>query len=246
MKNGPRIISPLSTALVAPALLILATAGESQGAETSDWDEVTASAQSSGAIEFPGRKQVCEGNGCWIGLGQDGKLRFSKDVVTWVEPMGSRTEDFMRSISYGTGRFVAVGGSYFAGKPVILSSVDGCHWHAARSPVKRILHSVAFGTDRFVAVGDEGAIVVSKDGRHWGAIKSPTTVSLAVVVFGDGLFMAGGEDGVLLGSTDGAGWAMQNLGAKVYVSKISIVSDALYFGEMFATSSPPSVCLPAR
>ncbi len=99
-------------------------------------------------------KQRVSGNGRFVAVGNDGKLRYSADGTVWREayiPM----EDFIRGVTFGNGRFVAVGGSYASHSSIILTSNNGARWTVERCPAKQVLYSVAYGQGRFVAVGGE-------------------------------------------------------------------------------------------
>jgi hypothetical protein len=75
--------------------------------------------------------------------------------------------DDLYSVTYGSGSFVAVGGStrftdcclLYSYK--ILTSIDGESWALANSGSMGVLYSVAYGNGRFVAAGMNGMILTS-------------------------------------------------------------------------------------
>src|SRR5262245_18046129 len=110
------------------------------------------------------KAEVC-GNGRWVALGSDGKLRCSTDGIEWSS-VYLPLESFLRGVAFGNGQFVAVGGSYASGGSVILTSVNGRCWKLHPSQSKQVLHAVAYSGDRFIAVGASGTILTSKLGQR--------------------------------------------------------------------------------
>jgi hypothetical protein len=95
------------------------------------------------------------------------------------------------SISYGAGRYVAVGGMASGGGPGrIISSSDGRAWIevATTSQVLRRVRSTPAG---FIAVGIQGAIVTSTDGSIWTETEG-TRGMLWDANYGVGVFVAVG------------------------------------------------------
>jgi len=88
------------------------------------------------------------------------------DDWTWLSPspQGGR----LRSITYGRGRFVAVGNS-----GNVVMSQDGAQWNAAWIPGGNFFLSVTYGNGLFYAATDNLGIFVSNDGLNWRPIISP-------------------------------------------------------------------------
>lgn len=149
----------------------------------------------------------------------NGHIYTSIDRRSWtVRPLPFRT--FLRDVTCGKGRFVAVGGSYVDEPGVIVTSEDGLVWRRQNARNRTTLHSVTSGNGLFVAVGDQGAILTSCDGIAWHRQRSSTDLMLARVTFGNGVFVVGGESGTTLTSSDGVEWRTASLGASVYVGTI--------------------------
>lgn len=160
------------------------------------------------------------GNGRWVALGSDGKLRCSTDSIEWNSAC-LPVESFVRGIAFGNGQFVAVGGSYAKSDSVILTSVNGRSWKLHPSPSPQVLHGVAYSGDRFIAVGAGGTILTSKSGQRWQKQNSGTDATLAAVVYGNGTSVVGGDDGLMLSSRDTFLWTRQTSGTSRYVGNIS-------------------------
>jgi hypothetical protein len=113
----------------------------------------------------------------------------------------------LRSISYGNGKFVAVGDG-----GVIHTSPDGATWDGGQRPVSSTLHKVIFANGNYVAVGDNGTIVISPDGNSWTNEVSGTTNSLYSVTYGNGHYVACGQAGCLVVSPNGSTWTVSAVG----------------------------------
>ena len=104
-------------------------------------------------------------NGKFIAGGENGKMAYSKDGITWAEISDSQFPgNRIDSIVYGAGKFVAVG---TASK--IAYSEDGITWTAMATneipfpdnyPTGNI-YSIVYGGGRFVVVGAGGIIAYS-------------------------------------------------------------------------------------
>jgi hypothetical protein len=132
---------------------------------------------------------------------------------------------FLRSVTFGNGFFVAVGGSYLDVAGIIATSRDGTNWIPRAQKVA--LHSVAYGSGMFAATGDAGTILVSQDAVHWTKRCSGTARTLAAIAFGNGTFVGGGESGIILTSTNGIHWFRRDLSYSVYVGRI-LFRDGLF------------------
>lgn len=168
------------------------------------------------------------GNGLCVRVSHEGGLWASRDGHLWAEqPLAARP--FFRSVTFGDGLFVAVGGSYIDLPGVIMTSHDGTNWVRRHSRNKINLHSVAHGHGLFVAVGDQGTIFTSQDGACWKKRRWEASVTLAAIAFGNGVFVAGGESGTILTSTNGVQWTGQTLGHSLYVGKVVFRDDHFLF-----------------
>jgi len=173
------------------------------------------------------RELAC-GNGIVVQVAHGGGILTSKAGRIQAERLGVRT--FVRSVTFGQGLFVAVGGSYVDVPGAILTSRDGVNW-VRRNAVNRMnLHQVAWGGGIFVAAGDSGTILISTNGIAWQAQRSGTSASLTGVAYGNGLYVAGGESGIILTSTNGVHWISGRLESPVYVGKLFFRKGHFLFG----------------
>lgn len=142
-----------------------------------------------------------DGAGVWSVGGSAGELLISTDdASSWrlANDSGVYTSDWVRSIDYGDGLFVAVSSN---GK--IITSPDADNWSEAASSgvvTTETLHAVAFGGGLWIAVGANGVIIESSDGDNWRLIDSGTTVTLLGVAYASGpsRFVAVGQNGMIL------------------------------------------------
>ena len=137
----------------------------------------------------------------------------SKDIVldvysptNWTlvsdSKFGSTT---VRSICYGNGKYVAVGGS---GK--MAYSIDAVNWTSVTDSKfgSSDIYSVCYGDGKFVAAGLDGKIARSSDGINWTLVSDSKFDSSVVnsVCYGDGKFVAVGGSGKMAYSSDGITW----------------------------------------
>lgn len=108
------------------------------------------------------------------------------------------------AVSFGAGRFVAVG---IGGR--ILTSTDAANWSLAATLATTNLRGVAFGGGVWVAIGDGGVLFSSTDTIVWTPRTSPTTQGLTWVSYVNNQFVACGNTGTILGSPDGITWALR-------------------------------------
>jgi hypothetical protein len=142
------------------------------------------------------------------------------DAWSWRNPLPQGNPLF--AVTYGNGRFVAVGGGLGspAGKVAIVTSADGETWVQQSPSPPGCLVGVAYGNGAFVAVGrrlvddqPRGIILTSADGETWAEGSLPDGVVLYGVTYGNGLFVAvgwrdsttGNPDSVFT-SPDGVTW----------------------------------------
>jgi hypothetical protein len=123
---------------------------------------------------------------------------------TWRNPLPAGIP--MHAVSYGDGKFVAVG---YAGTAIV--SEDGTNWVARQTSIigEERLSSIAHGNGRFVAVAPH-SIVTSTDTTNWFRVSPPTGSVLGTVTFGNGLFVAAGDNATILTSTNGTNWVKRH------------------------------------
>lgn len=114
----------------------------------------------------------------------------------------------MLSVTFGAGKFVAVGDD-----GVIHLSANGSAWDDGRRPVTNTLFQVTFANNQFVAVGDQGAIVTSPDGFTWTRRNSGVADTFLAVTYGNGKYFAAGVGGRVALSADGITWSAGYAGA---------------------------------
>lgn len=136
-------------------------------------------------------------------------------VTTSPEP-GSIFAYFITDVTYGKGKFVAVGG-----KGTIAYSADGITWTAVEDSkfpetsfdgnyIYAIGYGGATGNEKFIAGGDEGNMVISSDGVTWEAVEdSKLGNEIYAIAYGNGKFVAGDNGGNMAYSTDdGTTWVL--------------------------------------
>jgi hypothetical protein len=161
-----------------------------------------------------------------------GWILTSPDGLHWTLRAQGADLSF-ESVTYGGGRFVAVGGRSVANplSSTILTSEDGLHWTRSSAPTKTILNKIVYGGGQFMAVGTDlvtvnadpimrfqGTVIGSADGVNW-AVRIPSIAGQAHgVTYGNGRFVVaaslhnevGGYQDVAFTSADGLGWSARN------------------------------------
>jgi uncharacterized repeat protein (TIGR02543 family) len=170
---------------------------------------------------------VTYGNDKFVVVGFDGKASYSSDGIEWTSlTPGTDTgikfgscismSCVARSVTYGNGMFVAVGGD---GKASYSS--DGIEWTSLtpgtdtgiKFGIDSPAYSVRYGNDKFVVVGRDGKASYSSDGIEWTSltpgidtgIKFGTSNAFSVT-YGNDKFVAVGRDGKASYSYDGIEW----------------------------------------
>ncbi|WP_334147222.1 WD40/YVTN/BNR-like repeat-containing protein [Hyphomicrobium sp.] len=132
---------------------------------------------------------VAYGNGVFVVIDHHwGEVLVSSDGIDWTLhstlPIGHA-----RSITFGNGLFVAVGGG---GATRVATSTDGATWTPQTATELNNWTSVTYGNGLFVAVAGDGAnrVMTSPDGIDWTPMAAAEANDWASVAFGAGRFVA--------------------------------------------------------
>ena len=122
-------------------------------------------------IVVPARTTIYDviyANNKYVAVGTNGVILYSEDAITWNAGVSENIRG-LRSVTYGNGKFVAVGGG------VILYSEDGIHWTIVTG-VESNTCLVKYANNTFVTYP---MIYTSKDGINW----SPSITSETILYF---------------------------------------------------------------
>jgi hypothetical protein len=133
----------------------------------------------------------------------DSSIQVSNDGLTWTE-YNPTTKVDLRSITYGNGRFVAVGRDIGGSENRIITSTDGINWSLTNYSDDFDFRKVAYGNGKFVAVSTNvisgvNKIFYSSDGINWTG--QTFTYYNRFVLFANNKFTVGNAY-----STDGVNW----------------------------------------
>jgi photosystem II stability/assembly factor-like uncharacterized protein len=138
-------------------------------------------------------------------------MAYSSDGTIWTTvPDSTFGTNNINSITYGGGKFIALGGVYDYNLPSekMAYSSDGISWTQVTAPSS--IYEIAYGNGKFVAVGGQSyfpEIWYSSDGINW--TKAIHTFNFDhgfnVIAYGGDKFVAGSYD-KLAYSTDGINW----------------------------------------
>jgi hypothetical protein len=146
----------------------------------------------------------------------------------------------LAAVTYGSGLFVAVGGSDSpVQRELILTSPDALTWTARSSGNTNPLTAVGYCNGTFVALGtlhsggllpDSATIVTSSNGTDWINSALFPSNTLRAVTYGNGVFVTVG-DRVIFTSSNGVNWSSQNLpGQPVYLRYV-VFGNGLFVAE---------------
>ncbi len=190
--SGNYSIEGIATSSIADGTWATSTVGFGSGDITTD-------------IEF--------GNGVFVGVQEfGGELVYSYDGINWLEGTYP-TSPNAKSVAYGNGVFVVVGGS---GTERILVSTDGINWELTSAVGNNdAWNDVSFGNGRFVAVagGGDDRAMYSDDGYNWTAVSAAggNNDDWYSLTYGNGRFVAtsfGSSDTVMYSADGGESWTL--------------------------------------
>lgn len=182
---------------------------------------------------------ICYDNkGKFVAVGGTNDGAYSTDGVNWHKatlPELTNSAYPYRSVVYGGGKFVAVGGNGLA------YSTDGINWNAATLPVSNfICNSVFYGNGRFVVVGSSNATgsnmntqynLYSTNGVNWSKAILPNSQEWTSIYYAKDKFIAFGHDFLSSNtskaaySTNGVNWTRITLPDKRIVTSMCYTSD---------------------
>ena len=176
----------------------------------------------------------------WAGLGD---WRFCGNQQT----SNDHSPDLLRSVSYGDGVFVAVGGDT---NSMVMRSLNGVRWEEDLHPenscesevfpasCKNWMGGVAYGAGVWLAGGGNGALMRSDDqAATWTAVRSRERLPpIRSLRYGDGRFVAAADGGaVLITADEGQTWRIEKLwtstfGELVYGEGVFIARGQAWIG----------------
>jgi hypothetical protein len=162
-------------------------------------------------------------NQSFIACGDSGTILHSTDGKQWIASnmVYNGLNDWVSSISFGNGMYVAVGGMDTVG---IFISKDGYSWSKENLGVEGGLNSIVWGDSQFVAAGDwagsRGIIMTSRDGISWASNSSDSIPCISSIEWGNSRYVAAGIChyfdqnrakfcSAIVSSQDGINWVTQ-------------------------------------
>jgi len=151
----------------------------------------------------------------FIAVGHDGLRMASADGVTWADRFTGKEGETYRSVCFGNGRAVAVGG--YGGGNIFAATADGKTWKTQFADAKYVKYArgLGFGKDQFVALGgDPGSVgssspfvLFTKTGETWTEpLGIPGKHILRRLAYGNDIYVAVGDRGRRAASPDGKDW----------------------------------------
>lgn len=151
----------------------------------------------------------------YVAVGQntsnEAGIQLSTDFVNWTTVLPGIIKP-LNGITYGGGKFVAVGNTNSLGKSTFAVSTDGLVWTTGATTYADNLRAVAYGNSKYVAVGLNGRILYSSTGLLWTSAEAVTGYHYYGVSYVNGYFVAVGGSTLVNGmvkvkySADGVSW----------------------------------------
>jgi PKD domain/Peptidase M66 len=160
---------------------------------------------------------IAFGNGVYVAVGDDGTIHRSTDGINWTQAV-SGTTNHLSSVSYGGGKFVAVGHSGGSGDPTVLTSTNGSTWTKTSSGSGlaswQDFRNIQWLGDRFISSGWYSKLRYSIDTGTTFSTTRATTEEMPGLAYGNGVWFAAGiskesastDLDLDLLSTDGVNW----------------------------------------
>ncbi len=171
----------------------------------------------------------------YVAVGETGVILYSQDgCETWFSMDSGTTTIDLVDVTYGAGRFVAVGNGILVVSPATNFAVNTT-WTDA-TPTETNLDSVNFVNGLFLAgVYYSGGVYKyfyrSTDGVTWEAETSDLTMIQGAVVgfaYGNGVYLVLGSDSSLFRSTDGVTWSSVDI-----IDSTATYADLAFDGDSF-------------
>jgi len=148
-----------------------------------------------------------------------GVINYSTDGSSWNNVIDTTfTTSRINDVTYGGGRYVAVGGSIDDNGQMAYST-NGTSWTAVTNTTfgTSYINGIAYGANKFVAVGSNGKMAYSTNGTTWTAVTDSkfSTSTIYGITYGGSSgkekFVAVGENNIAY-STDGITWTRATSG----------------------------------
>lgn len=228
------MVSWRKSGFIVLAALLISLTGCSQGVQTPDQHDParTSVAQpgSSGAtrtrdlsfrITSAGTPQWLSGvvfiNGKFYAVGRKNTLAMSTDGVSWIarQTVPGGLLDWLNSLAYGNGVWVATGGGARGGSTII-TSVDGASWKLQPFDDDRPLGRVIFMDGRFF-LNAKGGVYTGTDGVNWSLYAKEPFMTMAAGR-GHRVWVGSRQTAV---SKDGTTWQAQPLPTGTHLTAVA-------------------------
>ena len=170
--------------------------------------------------EYPNNTINCiaYGENMFVAGGNDGKMAYSEDGITWTAVTNSTfdTNDRINAIAYGNGTFVAVSSNC-----QMAYSKNGINWTVvtdstfSKNDGYAQIFSITWGKDKFVAVGRKSEynshIAYSLDGETWMTAYDGYGYGIQFIAYGNDKFVAiwnNNSSGQVMYSGNGIDWTI--------------------------------------
>lgn len=186
----------------------------------------------------------------YVVVGFRGLIISSPDAVTWTARNAGITsgDNDITSITYGAGRFVAVGGT---NSSLITSSTDGISWSYQGTQPNEERNDIVFGGNQFVVVCSSQNFYTSPDGVNWTLRNAGASALYDGVTFANGLYVVTGKSvtspqtAVIMTSPDGITWTTRTsaITSPVFQHDVSYDSNVFVSYAFTAGTQTPTIAI---
>jgi len=178
---------------------------------------------------FPGTSHVltsvAHGNSRFVATSESGVFHTSTNGSSWSMAASFPGLEFT-SITFASGKFVAVGHDWTGGNSLFAYSTDGLSWTPVYSLPDVDLRTVCYGGGQFFAAGYDWNNQVSTcfgspDGIAWNVLAEQEWGRVKASAYGQGQYHMVGEGGLLLWSADGLNWSKGSTGLHIGLSDMA-------------------------
>jgi|GEM_PF-5054596 len=125
----------------------------------------------------------------------------STDGISWSPPIGTAPLPCINRLTYGGGRYMAVGNSYGAGsilEAYVNSSTNAMNWSVVNLGALDTFHDIAWTGSHYVICGRGGNLFYSSNGTSWSDAGLTTDENLYDLATRSGQAVAVGANGIVL------------------------------------------------
>lgn len=144
----------------------------------------------------------------YVAVGEHGAISIFAGTGSWTSVKRSVTADNLSAVTFGGGKYIAIGNAGNSGPMETFSSTDGKSWTRTATNINAHANAIAYMQNRYVVAADNGEVALSSP-LGWTAVYATEACDFRGLAYGNGLIVAtGGYQGqaCIETSADGQRW----------------------------------------